>query len=732
MGLDFGGAETHVMELCRELKRMGHDVHVASNGGVYVKDLEELDIPHYRLPLHERKISSMIASYRGLSKLIAEGNYDIVHGHARIPSFLCGLLKKKYDFRFVTTAHLDFAVTPLLRRMTDWGDGTIAVSNDIKTYLNREYGIDPKKVAVTVNGIDMQKFSPETDFSAVLEEFHLKKERRRIVYISRIDTDRSAPAFCLAELAPVLRKEFPDADIIIVGGGNDFDRLSALAEELNGEALRRGEKEPLITLTGPRSDIYRFTAAADIFCGVSRSALEAMSAACPVIVTGNQGHLGVFDRSCLKTAVETNFCCRGCPLPDKELLYRDLRRELRCTEMELVSQGQYNRETIAARYSVRKMAEDYIGFYRNLPYPADFKRSDVTVSGYYGFGNFGDDMILSSLIHGLREENPFVKITALANSPAETAKKYGIRCVDRFRPLAVFRTVKRSRAVVFGGGTLLQDKTSTKSLHYYANILRMTHIAGTPLYVYANGIGPLEHGSSRRLVKKVLGFADKITVREPDSLEVLQKLGIDAKKVSITADPVFLLPQADKEQGKLLLPDMRAKYFAVSLREFTAGTEGTENFENAMAGAIGDISKAYGWIPVFLPLQESNDIRICRAISERIPGSVLLKGLSPGELVSVLSCMELLIGMRLHSLIFGVKEGIPVVGLSYDPKIDAFMSYSGEKCCLTPGEVTAGALTDLVKTALSSAGASKDAVSVMKTKAQNEIIEITSFYRDRN
>ena len=56
MGLDIGGAETHIVELAKELKKRGYDVIIASNGGVYVPEVEAAGIRHYCVPMNRRKV----------------------------------------------------------------------------------------------------------------------------------------------------------------------------------------------------------------------------------------------------------------------------------------------------------------------------------------------------------------------------------------------------------------------------------------------------------------------------------------------------------------------------------------------------------------------------------------------------------------------------------------------------------------------------------------------------
>ena len=364
MGLGIGGAETHIVELSRALSRLGHEITVASAGGIYVDELESCGVRHVTLPLNTKKPAALRQSYRGLCELISEGGFDIVHGHARIPNFILSRVRKKIPFRFVTTAHLDFKVNFIYRMITRWGERTLAVSEDIRDYLGREYGIPASQVDITRNGIDMEKFSPDVDHSAVERELGLDPSHRKIVYISRIDHDRSAPAFHLCSIAQSLVRDYPDTDIVIVGAGDDFERLTDAAIEADKLAGRRA-----VVLAGGRADINRFTAMADIFIAVSRSALEAMSAGVPTVVAGNQGYLGIFSSEKLETARSTNFCCRGCPDATPEQLERDLRELLAMSPEQLREIGEYGRSVVREHYSAARMAQDYLDCYARLDPP---------------------------------------------------------------------------------------------------------------------------------------------------------------------------------------------------------------------------------------------------------------------------------------------------------------------------------------------------------------------------
>ncbi|MBQ4372165.1 MAG: glycosyltransferase, partial [Firmicutes bacterium] len=190
MGLEIGGAETHVVELSKELKRKGWDVDVVSNGGVYEAELEKAGVRCFRAPLNRRRPLPMLSSLLALRKIIREERPDVVHAHARIPAFLCGILQKRMGFPFVTSAHWVFDTSGLLGKLSDWGEQTVAVSDDIKDYLKDNYSVPDENIIVTINGIDTERFSPEVSGDRVLAEFGFSKDRPVISYVSRMDESR--------------------------------------------------------------------------------------------------------------------------------------------------------------------------------------------------------------------------------------------------------------------------------------------------------------------------------------------------------------------------------------------------------------------------------------------------------------------------------------------------------------------------------------------------------------
>ena len=701
MQLDIGGAETHIVELSKALARRGIEVLVASNGGAYEPELAEAGIRHIKVPFHSKNPLCLRRAYRMLKQIIFENHIDVVHAHARIPAFLCGLLHSRYHFRFVTTAHWVFTTRFPYNLLTRWGDRSLAVSDDIKAYLTDNYGIVPDHIRVTINGIDLEKFSKDTDYSAVAEEFGLQPDRTRIIYVSRMDLDRSLAAHKLIEIAEELAREIPALEIVIVGGGNDFEAVRAEAEAVNSAAGRR-----LIITTGSRTDINRFAASGDLFIGVSRAALEAMACEKPAIIAGNEGYIGIFDQDKLQAAIDTNFCCRGCGPTTAERLKTDVLAVLKAGPQRQAELGAYDRETVRNYYSVDTMADDAIKMYISIiknsrinevsikefddidsylltnPIRESRGKIDVMISGYYGFHNSGDDSILKAMVDSLSMHRPDIRILALSNDPAETKAIYGIDAIHRFNIPRILWNMRKTRLLISGGGSLIQDITSDKSLTYYLGIIRMGKRMGAKVMLYANGIGPIRHDSNHKKIRKVLSAVDLITLREPSSLAELKRFGVDGPEIRVTADPAFNLVAASPEESAMLvektgLPAGKP-YCGIAIRPWRYADR---DLEKTVAQVADYIRQKHGIEVLFIPMQEARDLPVSRKTLDLMQerGYLLEGHPTPSQLLGVVGGAQFILGMRLHTLIYAAKMGTPVIGLTYDPKVEATMRYIGQE-----------------------------------------------------
>jgi len=694
MSLGIGGAETHILELARELRRRGHRVTVASGGGIFVDLLARDGVHHVCIPMQSKRPDRLLCARRALDALIREEKPDVIHAHARIPGFIASPLARRYDIPFVTTFHGTFNPVWYLRMLTRVGQRSLAVSEDVRQYLMRYYRMPREKIALTVNGIDTQSFRPDgprTD--GILPP---PPGQERILTVTRLDREAAWHVYRLIEAMPEILAARPQAYLDIIGGGDVLDEIRTLAEEQN-----RAMGEDRIRVLGPHRDIAALLGGTDVFVGVSRAAMEAMACQIPVVLSGAQGHLGVYTPAMEADAVDTNFCGRGRDVADAATLASAVITVLSASPEEKRKMGEDNREIIGRLYSVARMADDAQELYEQALREYEYRRTDVLISGYYGFSNAGDDALLASITQGLRARG--IRRTA-ALSRRGTCPAPGVRGVNRFNLLSVRREIRRAKLLISGGGSLLQDATSSRSLLYYTAVIRMAHRAGVPVMIFANGIGPLAGEANRRRARRAVLAADYVSVRENASAEELVRMGIPREKIRVTADPVYRSSTCGERTP--------GEYVVLSLRE-TADRADTRRMEDAAVAALREICRTWGLDAVLLPMQPMYDQGICGRVAARLTESGVAASVVPsGDEESVRACIggaRLVVGMRLHALIFATAAGVPSLALSYDPKIDALMAYLGmEEYVLPAFTATEEELTESLRRLLREEAAVSD------------------------
>ncbi len=687
-GLDIGGAETHVIELSKEIKRRGHDVIMLSGGGVYLDEVEKAGIRHYCVPVKQRKIADIIKSKGIIKDILKKEKPDLVHAHARIPAFLLGSLHKEMGkpFVYVTTAHWTFDTSFMLKKLTNWGEKTLCVSDDIKKYLLKNYPeVKEENIYISINGIDGNKFSKDVSPEKITAEFNLDKTAKRIVYVSRLNPAVCAPAYGLIEKAEEIEKAVGNIEIIIVGDGDCFADMKEKAEAVNKKLGRRA-----IIMTGGRTDINEILATADVCVGVSRAILEPMMMEKKCVIAGQEGYLGILTPEKLETAILCNFTCRGCQKLDFDVLKNDVIKLFEMNSEQSKEVTDYSKYVVETYYSIKKMADDNIKMYddaiRDLRYEA-------AILGYYGYENCGDDALLEAIISDMKELDPDFTPVVLSHTPEKTAQAYNVQSINRFNLSQISKVLKRVNLLIVGGGSLVQDVTSTKSLLYYLTIIQMAKKNGIKVMLYANGIGPIGKPNNAKKAARVLNMADVITLRDEESLELLKNLGVTKPHIEVTADPAFSLKTSSSDDIKKLkeqygLTDK--KYLCVSVRNFVNDKD-TEKEKN-IAKLVDYICTDRGLIPVFVPMQLTHDVQVSRNVMSHMKTDACLidKKITAGNLLGLLADADAAVAVRLHMLIFGAIAGTPVLGIEYDPKIKAFQQYMGQPYTISVNEIKSG------------------------------------------
>ena len=331
--------------------------------------------------------------------------------------------------------------------------------------------------------------------------------------------------------------------------------------------------------------------------------------------------------------------------------------------------------------------QDLGPLYTGLIHPA--KPIKAAISGYYGYGNLGDDAILLAVQQQMARSNRPIELNVLSRRPEHTVKQYGLRAIQRFNPFQVYKTLKECDVLISGGGSLLQDKTSTRSLLYYIALIRLAKWLGKPVFMYANGIGPISKESNRSKVRRCVELCDVITLRDKDSLEELNSLGVARQDMVITGDPVFTLapPEAVEDSLSNLGIEHPNGVIGISVRSIPD----MRNFPKEFAAVCDRLIRERGKAIVFLIMQESIDEPISRAVQQLMKEPSYIRK-TPGDLPSMLNLirdMDAIIAMRLHTIIFAANVNVPVVGCNYDPKVASMLNILGLPSCGTPMEMTA-------------------------------------------
>ncbi|WP_018132145.1 polysaccharide pyruvyl transferase CsaB [Effusibacillus pohliae] len=310
----------------------------------------------------------------------------------------------------------------------------------------------------------------------------------------------------------------------------------------------------------------------------------------------------------------------------------------------------------------------------------------ILISGYYGFDNLGDDTVLFGILSSIRKLRPDVELAVLSNQPKRTRELFGIPAFNRWSVPVIARELHRSNLLVMGGGSLLQDVSSPRSVVYYLGIAALAKTLGKPVVFYAQGIGPINKKFSKQLIRRIVNKVDLITVRDDKSYDDLKKLGVHKPPIHVTADPALAIDTSlfPKENGIAILkqfnvlPESRP-LVGIAIRNWHT----SHPYLEVLARTCDELHRR-GWQVVFIPMQYPGDVHVSQQVISQMqePAVLLDRQFSFRDISSIIASMDLIVGMRLHSLILAALFEVPFVSLSYDPKIERFVHRLG----LPPGE----------------------------------------------
>jgi polysaccharide pyruvyl transferase CsaB len=350
--------------------------------------------------------------------------------------------------------------------------------------------------------------------------------------------------------------------------------------------------------------------------------------------------------------------------------------------------------------------------------------SHVLICGAAGYTNVGDDAILLGILAQLGEALPGRRLR-VAGGP----ELGSLLCDSEAAPISyddraeLARAVEEADLVILGGGgllydvgygadlqRLLSDPPDRYWLYEMARIAAASAAAERPVMLYSIGAGPLVTTSAQRVAKFVCAQARATTLRDQQSADLLASCSVPKARLHISADPAIMLGPAagDDLAQRLGLAGRPRPWIAVNVRPWGDKNQ-TAALVRAVAEALRAVRGRLGGTAMLLPFQRlhEDDLPVLREIADATADCepVLVDApLGPGEVTTLFSQCDAVIGMRMHALVLALSAGTPFVGISYDSKVEEFAAAAGAgEYTHSASEVTAESLADSCQSVLQQA-----------------------------
>src|SRR3989339_49579 len=294
----------------------------------------------------------------------------------------------------------------------------------------------------------------------------------------------------------------------------------------------------------------------------------------------------------------------------------------------------------------------------------------VVISGYYGFGNAGDELILDAIITQIRSKEPGLNITVLSFQPEKTSSFYKVRSINRWNPFKSFWAIYRSDILISGGGGLFQDMTGSPSLYYYLLTILTAKLLRKKVFIYAVGINELKL-INRFFTAFTLKLCDRITVRENYSFDMLVRWGVSQAKMDVTADPVLHreVPYVNAKR-----PQPKIAFVLRPPRTEVAASAGM------FSKLCDSLSQRISAKIIFIPFHIEKDLGFTLSVMNSMRSTArLVQWNKPNDLYNIFSEIDMVVSQRLHGLILASLYRIPLVGISDDSKLERYLRELGQK-----------------------------------------------------
>lgn len=693
-GGDIGGAKTHILSLAGKLMSVHEVCLVSFRKGAFPESAKSVGI---RTEIISNK--TIFSDIAVLFRLFDSFKPDIVHCHGSKPNTMGAFLKIFKGAVTVTTLHSDYKKDYMnypLKQLVFGGinaialrfmDNYITVSDSLaESMILRKF--NPLKMYSICNGLDFSDCDVRINRQEYAKGFGFDVGPDDIIigFAARLTAIKDASTL-LRGFAEA-KKQCKNIKLIIAGEGDEKKQLEQLAKKLY--------ISDDVCFLGWLSDMKSFFACADI------CALTSLSEGFPYsIVEGARQKCAIIssDVGGIHTLIKNEETGLMFEAGDYMSFASHIVRLVNDQQLR-IKMGNAVFEKAKSEFSIERMAAMQSSIYLSIieKRHAKNKKSDIIICGAYGKGNAGDDAIEFAIVNALKNKFPLSDIYIMTRRPMEARLVERAGSLYTFNVFKFLSTLSHSYLFINGGGSLIQDITSSRSLYYYLFTLFAAKKAKCSVMMYGCGIGPVNHSFNKSLAKACINrYVDCITLRDELSKKELESLGIFRPKIKMSADPAVNLPKATssaindcfKSEG---IP-ANGKYLGILLRtwkQFDISSELAQTAEYAY--------KKYGLTAVFFQAEYLKDLQASKAAAEKLktPYYIIKGRHSHQEITGMLSKMEAVISMRLHGLIFAVSQGIPAIGISYDIKVDGFMQYIKSPWYIKLSDITAEKLIKLI------------------------------------
>ncbi|OUO42811.1 polysaccharide pyruvyl transferase CsaB [Flavonifractor sp. An306] len=691
-GGDSGGAKTHVHSLLQNLSRTIEVTMVCFMEGPFAQEARELGISTVVLPGH-----NLLHTFRTLKQMIREGGYQIIHCHGARGNMMGALLRKATGLPVVTTVHSDYRLDYLGRPFSRVSYGTINTIalrrldyrigvSDAMTNLLISRKFDPDKLFTIYNGLDFTPRTPAMTREAYWKSVGLQADENSVVVGIAARLNPVKDIATLVRGFALAHETCPNLRLLIAGDGEQMDMLKNLAREL-------GVAEQ-VCFAGWVTDTDSFYNALDINTLTSLSETfpysltEGARAGLPTVASRVGGVPYLIEHGVHGFLFEAG---------DDQALARHLITLAQDPELRRhIGQRLYQRAR--EDYSLESTLQRQLSIYQAILRRQGRKtgrRDGALVCGAYGRGNAGDDAILEAIVTELRQVDPDLPVWVLSRNPESTRLTYRVNSIYTFAFPKFLWRMRKTKLYINGGGSLMQDVTSHRSLWFYLFTISWAKRLGNQVMMYGCGIGPIHSPANRQRASRVLQKSvDAITLRDTHSKDELEDMKVTAPEIILSADPTVILPPSPEQAIDGILEsqgiDPKGKYIGFALRPWPGFEEKAQIF----AAAADYAYEKYGLTPVFLPIERRLDVAAARSAAQymKAPHYILQETGSSSHTIGLFARMQVVVSMRLHALVFAAGQGVPLVGVVYDQKISSFLSYIGQDLYTDLREVTAEGL----------------------------------------